>query len=76
MEIESFWRIKSLEISASGEMNHLAQWRSRETVYEDEVELDLLIIRGDHGGVSGTFGRRALLGIYLDLELVRIIPHQ
>ena len=64
------------EVPASGEMNHLAQWRSGETVHEDKVELDLLILRGDQGGVSGTFGRRALLGIYLDLEFIRIIPHQ
>ena len=42
-------------------MNHLAQWRSGETVHEDKVELDLLILRGDQGGVLGTFGRRALL---------------
>ena len=62
------------DVSASGEMNHLAQWRSGETVHEDEVELDLLILRGDQGGVSGTFGRRALLGIYLDLEFYPNYP--
>ena len=64
------------DVSASSEMNHLVQWRSGETVHEDEVELDLLILRGNQGGVLGTLGRRALLGIYLDLEFVRITPHQ
>ena len=46
--MKSFWGISLHgDVSASGEINHLPQWRSGGTVCVGEVKLSFLIICGD-----------------------------
>ena len=48
MGMKSFWGISlHRDVSASGEINYLARWRSGGIVCVGEVELSFLIIQGD-----------------------------